>query len=119
MSNEGRLVEVGVTAKFKRNVRVLGKKYRSILNDIQPIIEQLECGYLPGVQVAGLGYTIFKVRVKNSDVQKGKSGGYRVIYYVKTEVKVILVTIYSKSDQEDVAAEEIMEILAEFEEEHR
>ena len=40
---------------------------------------------------------------------------YRVIYYVKTEVKVILVTIYSKSEQEDVAAEEIMEILAEFE----
>ncbi|WP_413171048.1 type II toxin-antitoxin system RelE/ParE family toxin [Anabaena azotica] len=115
MQNDSPLVQVEVTAKFKRNLSILAKKYRSIRKDIQPIIEQLQSGNLPGDQVSGIGYTIFKIRVKNSDIQKGKSGGYRLIYYLKTSTRIILVTIYSKSDQEDIAAEEIQQILAECE----
>ena len=115
MQNDSHLIQVEVTVKFKRNLRILAKKYRSIRQDIQPIIEQLQSGELPGVQVSGVGYTIFKIRVKNSDIQKGKSGGYRLIYYLKTSTRIILVTIYSKSEQEDIAAEDIQEILAEFE----
>ncbi len=117
MQNDSPLILVEVTAKFKRNLRSLAKKYRSIRKDIQPIIEQLQAGELPGDQIPGVGYTIFKLRVKNSDVQKGKSGGYRLIYYVKTSTSIILVTIYSKSEQEDIAAAEIQQILAEFEQE--
>jgi mRNA-degrading endonuclease RelE of RelBE toxin-antitoxin system len=119
MQNDSPLILVEVTAKFKRNLRSLAKKYRSIRKDIQPIIEQLQAGELPGDQIPGVGYTIFKLRVKNSDVQKGKSGGYRLIYYVKTSTSIILVTIYSKSEQEDMAAEEIQQILAEFEQEQQ
>lgn len=117
MQNDSPLILVEVTAKFQRNLRSLAKKYRSIRNDIQPIIEQLQSGELSGDQIPGVGYKIFKLRVKNSDVQKGKSGGYRLIYYVKTSTRIILVTIYSKSKQEDIAAEEIQQILAEFEQE--
>jgi mRNA-degrading endonuclease RelE of RelBE toxin-antitoxin system len=119
MQNDSPLILVEVTAKFKRNLRSLAKKYRSIRKDIQPIIEQLQAGELPGDQIPGVGYTIFKLRVKNSDVQKGKSGGYRLIYYVKTSTSIILVTIYSKSEQEDMAAEEIQQILAELEQEQQ
>lgn len=119
MQNDSPLILVEVTAKFKRNLRILAKKYRGIRNDIQPIIEQLQAGELPGDQISGVGYTIFKLRVKNSDVQKGKSGGYRLIYYVKTSTKIILVTIYSKSQQEDIIAAEIQQILAEFEQEQQ
>ena len=50
----------------------------------------------------GVKYQVFKVRLKNTDVQRGKSGGYRVIYYVKTRENIILATIYSKSDRSDV-----------------
>jgi mRNA-degrading endonuclease RelE of RelBE toxin-antitoxin system len=119
MQNDSALIQVEVTAHFKRNLRILAKKYRSIRNDIQLIINQLQSGELPGDQISGVGYTIFKLRVKNSDVQKGKSGGYRLIYYVKTTTKIILITIYSKSDQEDIAAENIQQILADFEEEQK
>ncbi|MBP5973237.1 type II toxin-antitoxin system RelE/ParE family toxin [Brasilonema sp. CT11] len=119
MQNDSPLIQVEVTGKFKRNLRILAKKYRSIRNDIQPIIEQLQSGELPGDQIPGVGYTIFKLRVKNSDIQKGKSAGYRLIYYLKTSTKIILVTIYSKSEQEDIAAEEIQQILAEFEQQEK
>lgn len=115
MQSEPPLIQVEATAKFQRNLRILAKKYRSIRNDVQPIVEQLQSGELPGNPIPGVGYTIFKLRVKNSDVQKGKSGGYRIIYYLKTDTNIILVTIYSKSEQEDISAEEIKQILADFE----
>ena len=114
MQTEPPLIQVEATAKFERNLRILAKSYRKIRNDIQPIIERLQSGELPGDRIAGVGYTIFKLRVKNSDIQKGKSGGYSLIYYVKTTTKIILITIYSKSDREDISAEEIQQILTEF-----
>ena len=118
MQNEPPLIQVEVTAKFKRNLRILAKKYRNIRQDIQPIIIQLQAGKLPGERITGIGYTIFKLRVKNSNIQKGKSGGYRVIYYVKTTTKIILVTVYSKSECEDISAAEIKQILTEFEQQY-
>ncbi len=78
------LIQVEAAPMFNRNLRILVKKYRSIRNDIQPIIEQLGRGELPGDKISSVGYEVFKLRVRNSDIQKGKSGGYRLIYYVKT-----------------------------------
>jgi mRNA-degrading endonuclease RelE of RelBE toxin-antitoxin system len=51
------------------------------------------------------------VRVKNSNVQKGKSGGYRIIYYLKTQTYIVLLTIYSKSEQSDITANQIKRII--------
>ena len=48
-------------------------------------------------------------------MQKGKSGGYRVIYYLKTDDRIILATIYSKSDRSDVDAEVIEDAIAQYE----
>lgn len=104
-------MQVSVSARFASEVRQLGKRYRRIRLDIQPIITQLESGELPGDQIPGMNYTLFKIRVKNSDVQKGKSGGYRMIYYLKTEAQILLVTIYSKSDKPDITADEVREII--------
>ncbi len=109
------LIEVEASATFNRNLRTLAKKYRSIRSDVQPIIEQLERGELPGEEIPGIGYEVFKLRIRNSDVQKGKSGGYRLIYYVKTATGIILLTIYTKSEQADIPADSIRSIIAEYE----
>ncbi|MEA5535059.1 type II toxin-antitoxin system RelE/ParE family toxin [Crocosphaera sp. XPORK-15E] len=58
---------------------------------------------------------MFKLRVRNRDNQKGKSGGYRLIYYLKTAQAIILLTIYSKSQQTDIAADDIQRIITEYE----
>lgn len=105
-------VVVSFTSEFKRNVRRLGRKYRSIRADVQPVITQLEQGKTPGDQVQRTGYTVFKVRIKNTDAQKGKSGGYRVIYYLQTSSEVTLITIYSKTEQGDISAEQIRTIIS-------
>jgi mRNA-degrading endonuclease RelE of RelBE toxin-antitoxin system len=117
MQNEPSPLQIALTPRFKRDIRELAKRYRSIRSDIQPLIEQLQAGELPGNRIAGVKYHIFKVRLKNSNLQKGKSGGYRVIYYVKTEQDIILATIYSKSDISDVSNEIIEEAIAQYEQE--
>lgn len=108
-------IQVEASPVFDRNLRALTKKYRSIRRDIQPIIEQLELGELPGDQVPGIGHEVFKLRVKSSDVQKGKSGGYRLLYYVKTATRIILLTIYIKSEQVDIAPVDIRNIITDYE----
>ncbi|QXD17219.1 type II toxin-antitoxin system RelE/ParE family toxin [Rhodocaloribacter litoris] len=49
--------------------------------------------------------------MRNSDAQRGKSGGYRMLYYLKTPERIILVTIYSKTEQGDITAEEVRRII--------
>lgn len=111
MSIDLPIVQVAFSDQFERDVRRLSKRDRRIRLDIQPMIEQLESGKLLGDQIPDIGYTVFKVRVRNSSAQKGKSGGYRIIYYLKTRDQILLVTMYSKSEQSDISAAEIREIL--------
>ena len=104
-------VQVEYTHEFKRNLRALAKKYRHIRSDVQPVIGQLQAGEVMGDQVPRTRYAIFKVRVRNSDIQKGKRSGYRLIYHLRTPENIILVTIYSKLDQSDISVEQIRRIL--------
>ncbi|HLT46170.1 MAG TPA: type II toxin-antitoxin system RelE/ParE family toxin [Rubricoccaceae bacterium] len=106
-------VEVLFTSEFKRNLRHLARRYRSIRRDVEPLIERLASGETPGDRVRQTGHVVYKVRVPNSDARRGKSGGYRVIYYVQTSERVILITIYSKSEQGDVSPKLLREIIEE------
>ncbi|WP_236579359.1 type II toxin-antitoxin system RelE/ParE family toxin [Pseudanabaena sp. lw0831] len=114
MSNDESLIVIQFTDVFKRQVRDLAKLYRQIKLDLQPIFEQLKNGKLIGDQVQKTSYTVFKVRVKNSDIQKGKSGGYRVIYYVKSSTNILCILIYSKSEEDNVTSTEIKKVIQEF-----
>ncbi|MBD2483701.1 type II toxin-antitoxin system RelE/ParE family toxin [Planktothrix sp. FACHB-1365] len=117
MLSEPPPIQIALTSRFKRDLRELAKRYRSIRTDLQPLIEQLQAGEIPGDRIAGIKYTVFKVRLKNSNIQKGKSGGYRVIYYLKTNQAIILATIYSKSDDSDISHETLEEVTTQYEKE--
>lgn len=115
MSNNEALISLTFSPKFQRQLRILAKKYRNIYTDIQPVLSQLQAGEFVGDQISGTGYIVMKVRVKNSDIKKGKSGGYRLIYEIESPTSVFVVTIYSKSEQSDISDAELIAILANFE----
>ena len=114
MTENAPQVQVLFGDEFKRRLKSLKKRYRRIRVDLQPLIDQIQAGETPGNQIAGTGYTVFKVRVKNSDNRKGKSGGYRVIYQVSSSICTILLLLYSKFDQDNVEIEEIQTAIAQF-----
>lgn len=67
-----------------------------------------------GDQFPGIDAVVIKVRVKNSDAKKGKSGGYRLIYWVVSPDLIVMLDIYSKSDQENITVNEVRQIIANF-----
>jgi mRNA-degrading endonuclease RelE of RelBE toxin-antitoxin system len=76
------IVEIETADEFDRRSKILKKKYRRLKSDLEPLLLLLQSGETPGDVLTGLPVLVFKVRVSNSDAARGKSGGYRVIYYV-------------------------------------
>ncbi len=104
--------------EFYRAARKLKRRFPHILDDVDAISDQLERGETPGDRIQGLSHRVFKARIRNSDAQRGKSGGYRLIYYLETETQTVILTIYSKTDQSDLPDSEIRRMIAEYEAKH-
>ena len=98
-------VEVQFSARFLKDIRKLQKRFPSLQADLQPFITRLQQGEFPGDQNRGTSHTVYKARLPNRDSKRGQSGGYRVIYFLRTQTHTVLLTIYSKSDIEDVSPE--------------
>ena len=108
-------IEIKVTREFQRKARFLAKKYRHIQTDLEPILEKLRLGEILGDRISGLKCIVYKLRIKNSDIQKGKSGGYRLIYWLQTSKGIVLLDIYSKSEKDNVDVKTIQQIITNFE----
>lgn len=107
-------VRVSFTRYFIKIIKQLHKRYRHIESDLQPLLNDFADGKTPGDQIQGVGYTAYKVRLLNTDTQKGKSGGYRVIYYVKTSDVIYLLTMYTKLITVDIEPDEIRRLIEEI-----
>ena len=107
------------TNEFQKQIKRLGKRFRSIRDDVEPIITQLAAGQTLGDRLQGIGHPVFKVRVPNRDARRGKSGGYRLLFYLPLSERVVLLIIYSKTDVSDVATSEILKYLLTWKEENK
>jgi mRNA-degrading endonuclease RelE of RelBE toxin-antitoxin system len=99
---------------FLNDLKHLKKKYRHVLDDVDLLVKRLQDGETPGDQIPNVGYNAYKVRLKSSDLSKGKSGGFRVIYYLQTSTDRILLTIYVKPERTDISPTEIAALIREI-----
>ena len=97
-------MDIFYSNSFLKSVRRLSERYKSIKKDLQIFVRSLEENPKQGRE---LSRGLYKVRLKNSDNNKGKSAGYRVITYSVTENEVLLVDIFSKSDMENITDDAI------------
>jgi len=96
--------------RFEKDVKKLKKNFPKIKNDLIDFVTELSNNPELGIN---LGENIFKVRVPNSSIPTGKSGGFRVITYYKTNDTLYLVTIYSKTEQDNILTEKLKKIIQE------
>lgn len=102
--------KVTLSADFVRNSKRLGKRYRSWADDFAELLTGLR---LNPTQGAPLGRNCYKVRLAIASKGKGKSGGARVLTYVKVVGETVyLLTVYDKSEREDLAPDELNDLLA-------
>jgi mRNA-degrading endonuclease RelE of RelBE toxin-antitoxin system len=102
-------VEIAVSAR--KQLKKLKRKFPAVSSELNKLVAQLEADDRPGDKIPNVGYDVYKVRLANPSAQRGKSGGFRVIYYVQLADSVILISIYSKSDQSDISPEQIQYLL--------
>ena len=96
-------------AYFERQLKRLAKKYASLSGELRTLNQQLLDNSTLGTP---LGNNCYKIRLAIASKGKGKSGGARVITYVRVVGETIfLLSIYDKSEQADISAAELAELL--------
>ena len=94
---------------FERQLKSLAKRYPSLKADIAQLRSELFENPFMGID---LGKHLRKIRLAITSKGKGKSGGARVITYVITvQEDVTLLTIYDKSDRENISDKELLDLL--------
>lgn len=96
---------------FLKEAKKLSKKFKLLKSDLKQAVDEIENKNDFGVY---LGFDLFKKRVKNSSIPTGKSGGFRVIIYKRVENKMILISIYSKTEKENLSDSELSDIIKEY-----
>lgn len=97
--------DVIATVPFERKIKRLSKKYMSLKVDLSPIITLLIQNPFQGTP---LGKDCYKIRVAIASKGKGKSGGARLITYIRiTEKIVYLIDIYDKSEKDTISDKEL------------
>jgi hypothetical protein len=94
---------------FEKQLKRLAKKYPSLKNEFAELLESLEQEPKQG---SNLGNNCYKIRIAIASKGKGKSGGARVITnFVIAEETVFLISIYDKSEKENLTDNELDELL--------
>jgi len=108
------LYEIDATKDFDKEVErfVRKKKFRKLPAQIAELSLELSQGKFDGTPIKEasnpIEYVEYKLRMPNEDTKSGKSNGYRVIYAVMQEEKlVLLVMIYYKKEKETLPQEYI------------
>lgn len=100
---------------FIRRAKQLAKKYHSLVQDLKKLEEELMNNPKAGVD---LGNGLRKVRMSITAKGKGKSGGVRVITYTTIislgEGRIVLLTIYDKSEQPTISDQELRQLIADL-----
>ena len=87
-----------LTQHFKNQLRKLNKKYFHVKEDFFNVFSRLDIE-----NEISIGRSIYKIRIKSSDLQKGKSGGFRAyLYCLKQRDLLVPLCIYAKSETESI-----------------
>jgi hypothetical protein len=93
---------------FDKQTKRLAKKYSSLKNDLAELAESLTNSPQQGI---ALGNNFYKIRLSITSKGKGKSGGARVITYVKIiSTTVFLTSIYDKNEQSTISQKDLEKI---------
>lgn len=100
---------VVATEPFERKLKKLAKKHKSLKADLTSVINQLAKTPELGKP---LGKNCYKIRVAITSKGKGKSGGARLITYIKiVKETVYLLDIYDKSNKSTISDKELKQLI--------
>jgi mRNA-degrading endonuclease RelE of RelBE toxin-antitoxin system len=94
---------------FDRQAKRLAKKYPSLKKELQSLVSELKEDPTKGIPI---GHSCQKIRLAIASKGKGKSGSARVIVHVVfKEGTAFLLSIYDKSELENLTEGEILGLI--------
>lgn len=100
---------VELSSNFKKEAKRLVKKYPSLKLELAELFSQLEQNPTTGIS---LGNDVYKIRLAVASKNSGKSGGVRIISFVKIiNTTVLLFSIYNKGEKDSISKKEIEQLL--------
>jgi mRNA-degrading endonuclease RelE of RelBE toxin-antitoxin system len=94
---------------FEKQAKRLIKKYVSLKTELFQLVQELKENPEQGTAI---GKNCFKIRIAIASKGKGKSGGARIITNILVaESTVYLLSIYDKSEKENLSANELEDLL--------
>ena len=97
------------THRFEKELKRLAKKFPSLKNEFVELIDSLTSKPETGTFI---GNNCYKIRLAIGSKGKGKSGGGQVITYLYIETETVyLLTIYDKSEKQDLKPNELEEMI--------
>lgn len=103
---------IELAVNFKKEAKRLSKKYPSLKTELTKLFAELEQNPTNGTP---LGNDIYKIRLAIASKNKGKSGGARVISFVKViNQTAYLLSIYSKGEVNNLTDKQIQELIKEY-----
>jgi mRNA-degrading endonuclease RelE of RelBE toxin-antitoxin system len=101
--------KVKTLSVFERQAKRLLKKFPSLKKEIWKLINELKEEPEKGIYI---GHNCYKIRIAIDSKGRGKSGGARVItHLVFKDDTIYLLSIYDKSDLENLTNKEILELV--------
>ncbi len=95
--------------RFEKNLKKLAKKHPSLKTKYANLVKSLKENPQQGTLI---GHNCYKIRLSIASKGKGKSGGARVITnFILTGNTVYLLSIYDKSDKENLTDKELRDLL--------
>jgi len=94
---------------FRQELEVYAKKYRHLFDDFRNFLRDFD--HRLGRTISNCGGAQ-KIRMRSTDKQKGKSGSFRIIYFLRIQRQVTFLDIYDKDVQTDLTPQEKKEIRA-------
>jgi len=104
--------EVIYSAVFIKKAKTYKKKYPSLVEDLYELEEKLiEDPY----QGSDLGAGLYKIRLAVKSKGKGKSGGFRIITYLVSNIPdgaiINMLTLYDKSEESSVDKKDLQKLI--------
>lgn len=93
-------IDIKATPAFDRLAEKLMSK-----EALEGLLDHLVLYPESGIIISGTG-GIRKVRWESGKNNRGKRGGVRILYYYIEELLIILMTVYGKSEKEDISDHE-------------
>ena len=86
-------------SRFDKEVKKLSKKYNLIKEDLNNFVVDFDTIHKEATSIKN---NLYKVRLSNSNKNKGKRAGYRIYYYLQINDTVYLLIIYDKLQIESI-----------------